>query len=136
MLVTWLTLLMLLSGDIELNPGPLSTFSSESSATESNNFTDILSLQNNFFFIQYNVQSIRHKMDIITAELSCFDLLSFSETWLNNSIVTDELLIPSYQTPERKDRTQDSHGGVMLCVKDFIHYERRLDLELTPLETI
>ncbi|KAH3785308.1 hypothetical protein DPMN_163393 [Dreissena polymorpha] len=60
-------------------------------------------------------------MDIITAELSCFDFLSFSETWPNNSIVTDELLIPSYQTPERKDRTQDSHGGVMLYVKDFIH---------------
>ena len=37
------------SGDIEFNPGPLLTISSEFSATESNNFTDVLSMQNNFF---------------------------------------------------------------------------------------
>lgn len=129
LIVTWLITIMLLSGDIELNPGPVSISSQASSVTEINTLTDLLTMPNNFSFIQYNVQSILNKLDILTAELSNFDVLSFTETWLNNSIETDDLLIPSYHRPERKDRTHDSHGGVILYVKDFIYYERRSDFE-------
>ncbi|KAH3890067.1 hypothetical protein DPMN_014136 [Dreissena polymorpha] len=135
-LFTWIYAIMLLSGDIELNPGPVSISSLDSNITEYNSLNCLLAMPNNLSFLQYNVQSIRNKIEILTAELSNFDILSFSETWLNNSIETDELLIPSYQCPERKDRIHDSHGGVMLYVKDCIHYKRRVDLEPITLECI
>ena len=64
------------------------------------------------------------------------DILAFSETWLNPSVKNDVLLIDSYREPERKDRQGDSHGGVMLYIKDSIHYKRRHDLEPFGLECI
>ena len=35
-----------------------------------------------------------------------------------------------------KDRQGDSHGGVMIYVKDSIYYKRRLDLESRGIECI
>ena len=45
-------------------------------------------------------------------------------------------MIDSFSKPERKDRVGDSHGGVILYVKDFIFYKRRADLELRGIENI
>ena len=41
-----------------------------------------LSLSHNLSFVQYNVQSILNKLDILQAELFEVDILSFTETWL------------------------------------------------------
>ena len=49
---------------------------------------------------------------------------------------TSELLLHSFNTPERKDREHDSHGGVMIYVKDCLHYKRRVDLESRNIESI
>ena len=46
------------------------------------------------------------------AELSEFDVLSFSETWHNPAATNDDISLLSYHLLERKDRTADSHGGV------------------------
>ena len=46
------------------------------------------------------------------------------------------MLLQSYNKPERKDRPGDSHGGVMLNVKEGLHYKRRNDLELRNIESI
>ncbi|MEW8542945.1 MAG: endonuclease/exonuclease/phosphatase family protein, partial [Candidatus Thiodiazotropha sp.] len=125
--VTWLLSLLLLSGDIQPNPGPSSASSTSSSIDSS--VTSVLSQSHHLSFIHYNVQSILHKLDILTAELSEFDILAFSETWLHPNILGEELEIPSYSKPERKDRVNDPHGGVLIYIKDTIHYKRRLDLE-------
>ncbi len=85
--------------------------------------------------IHYNVQSILPKLDLITAELHIFDILAFTETWLNDRVSNDKLMIPSFFGPERKDRA-DSHGGVILYIKDNIPFTRRRDLEIQPLENI
>ena len=79
--VTWLLSIMLMSGDVELNPGPPST-SSTSISIDSvlNQFQDLS-------FFHYNVQSILNKLDILTAELSDFDILAFSESWLHANIL-------------------------------------------------
>ena len=45
-------------------------------------------------------------------------------------------MLQSFNKPERKDRPGDSHGGVMLYVKEGIHYKRRDDLELRNIESI
>ena len=86
--------------------------------------------------VHYNVQSIVNKIDILSAELREFDILAFSETWLNPSVKNDVLLIDSYREPERKHRQGDSHGGVMIYIKDSIHYKRRHDLEPFGIEGI
>lgn len=42
----------------------------------------------------------------------------------------------SFYPPERKDRAGDSHGGVMLYVKDSLYYLRRRDLEPRGIECL
>ena len=86
--------------------------------------------------MHYNVQSIVHKLDLLGSELFDFDILSFSETWLNPSVSSNDLHIQSFNTPERKDRVGDSHWGVLIYDKDNIHYRRRHDLEILGLENI
>ncbi|MCG8113681.1 MAG: reverse transcriptase domain-containing protein [Candidatus Thiodiazotropha taylori] len=87
-------------------------------------------------FVQYNVQSIRNRLDILEADLFEFDILAFSETWLDQSVDTEDLLLQSFNKPERKDRFGDNHGGVMLYVKENIFYKRRVDLEVRGVENI
>ena len=135
-IVTLLSILLLTAGDIHPNPGPSFSFSSSSNASYAGTLTSILSNFHHLSFIHYNVQSVRSKIDILSAELSDFDILSFTETWLHPNIKTDDLFIQSFQNPERKDRTDDPHGGVMVYVKDNLNYMRRLDIELPGIECL
>ena len=132
----WLFVLLLISGDVHPNPGPASTSSISSSSIssrDSSSFFNSMNFCKHLSFIHYNVQSIANKTDILSAELTDFDILAFSETWLHPDIHTNDLLIPEFMPPERKDRLRDRHGGVMIYVKDTLFYKRRYDLE--PLNT-
>ncbi|MCG7868583.1 MAG: endonuclease/exonuclease/phosphatase family protein [Candidatus Thiodiazotropha taylori] len=137
---TWLNIILLCSGDVHPNPGPSSTSSSESASSSSSNMsTSILnsfSSGHNLSFVHYNIQSISSKLDLLHAELFHFDILAFTETWLSASIETNDLMLESYNKPERKDRVGDHHGGVMLYVKETIFYKRREDLEIRGVENI
>ena len=126
--------LILISGDIHPNPGP--SFDVPSSSSCSNDLYNFLNLPNHLSTIHYNVQSIFNKVDTLISEFSCFDVLSFTETWLNELYSSDDILFPSFQFPERKDRIGDRHGGVILYVKNNVVYKRRYDLELNRLENI
>ena len=130
--LTWLGILLLMSGDVHPNPGQNSTSSHSSSSSTSNDsfsFINTLNLSKHLSFVQYNVQSIVNKLDVLSTELSDFVILAFSETWRHTNIQTVDLLIPDFKPPERKDRTADRHGGVMIYVKDTLFYKRRHDLE-------
>ena len=61
------------------------------------------------------------KLEILQTELFDFDILAFTEIWLSPSIDINALPLHSYNTPERKDRAGDNHGGVMIYVKDSLH---------------
>ena len=138
-LVTWIGIPLLCLGDIKPNPGPASLSSSSNFSNSSDMSTNIFSNLNyshNLSFVQYNVQSILNKLDILQAELYEFDILALTETWLNQSVDTEDLLFQTFNKPERKDRTGDSHGGVMLYVKENIYYKRREDLEIRGVENI
>ena len=69
--ITWLLCLLLEAGDIHPNPGP-STSSSTSSISGSLNssFSAILNSFHLLSFVQYNVQSIYNKQDVLSIELS------------------------------------------------------------------
>ncbi|MCG8078919.1 MAG: hypothetical protein JAY75_22105, partial [Candidatus Thiodiazotropha taylori] len=93
-LTTWIVFLILISGDVHPNPGPISEQSlnsSVSSLSTNASFSYSLNLTHNLSIVHYNVQSIFHKLDVLHAELIDFDILCFSETWLNASIDTEDL---------------------------------------------
>ena len=85
-------LLLLQSGDIHPNPGP-SSVASDISGSSASSILNSTNLSRHLSFVHYNIQSIFLKLDILTAELSDFDILAFSETWLNH-IVTRKKLTP------------------------------------------
>ena len=135
----WLTILLICSGDIHPNPGPSSIASSLNSSTShnhSNNSLRSLNLSHNLSFVHYNVQSILNKLDILEAELFEFDILAFTETWLNPTVQSDDLVFKTFHKPERKDRRSDHFGGLLLYVKSGIFYKRRSDLEINGIECI
>ena len=95
-----------------------------------------LNTSHNLSFVHYNVLSILPKLEILHAELIEFDVLAFTETWLNPKENTADLMLQSYSTPERKDRVDDRYGGVILYVREGIRYKRRDDLEIRGIESI
>ena len=106
-----------------------SDWSSISSLSSTLNSLLSLGLSRYVLFVHYNVQLIVPKLDIIMAELSEFDILSFSEPWLNPAVTNDNISIfVILYLPERKDFVDDSHGGVIIHIKDHIHYVRRHNL--------
>ena len=135
-MTTWIFAILLLSGDIHPNPGPYSSSSSSDSLSIQPSAFNFSNLCNRLSFVHYNVQSLVPKLDILGAELLEFDVLAFTETWLNSSYSSDDIRLESFRQPERKDRVGDSHGGVIIYVKDSIHYRRRNDLELQGIESI
>ena len=112
-------LIILQAGDVERNPGPVSSGKSF-----------LLSI------LHCNIRSVRNKLNFIRDEFLDFNILCFTETHLNN-VVTDSFLClsDSFDTPYRKDRT--SHGGGILVYlnKDLVH-SRVADLEVYCNESI
>ena len=82
------------------------------------------------------MQSLATKVDVLISDFSYFDLVSFLETWLDKSVSTQDLLIPTFHPPELKDRLSDRYRGFILYMKDNLTYIRRHDLELNRLEYI
>ena len=86
--------------------------------------------------VHYNVQSFANKIDITEPELTDFDIISLTGTWLNDSISNEDLKFNEFQAPFRRDRIGDSHGGIMVYVKKDIPCKRRIDLELVNIECL
>ena len=83
-----------------------------------------------------NIRSLRNKIDDLNLFLSTcpYDLMSFSETWLDDSITCNIVSLNGYNL-ERKDR--DINGGGVCCyIRENIPYIRRYDLEKEELELI
>lgn len=77
------------------------------------------------------------KLELISAEYENFDVLSFSESWLNDNHSDNSIKLSNYQAPFRHDRGPDKvGGGVVVFVKEYIHATRRHDLETNDLECV
>jgi hypothetical protein len=82
-------MLLIISG-LETNPGPEDDSDISIGSLNSidvSSFCDKFSLS--VSFLHLNIQSIIPKLDLIAAEYEDFDILSFSESWLNSNH-TDE----------------------------------------------
>jgi hypothetical protein len=133
-------LTLLLSGDVEKNPGPtslsdMSDTSSNNSAKSSPNDHFTIPSPGDFSVLHLNIQSLIPKLDIIEIELTTFDVLIFSETWIDQSVSDHDISLPYYTPPFRSDRTRHG-GGVAIYVKENIPVRRRADLEIVGLECV
>ena len=125
-----LSLLLIRSGDIKLNPGPNLLESVSDSIT-----MDDVSISKYFSIVHYNIQSVTNKIDLIGAELSNFSVICLTETWLNGHTANDSISLDGYKL-YRRDRGGDNHGGVCVYTKDNVFSRRRNDLELPNIECI
>ena len=125
-------MILLLCGDIETNPGPLhDTFSSDFSIGNSDSSSFFSKNKKSFISLMHlNVQSLRPKLRIIEATLNDFDILCFTESWLNPSINDKDVHLTGFELPFRHDRLDRPGGGVVVYCKDHLLAKRRGDLEL------
>ena len=107
--------LVWLSGDVELNPGPNDTLREHCVS-----------------ILHCNMRSIRNKLEYIIDNFCDFNCLCFTETHLDDSVenvnISNISLTTDFATPYRKDRT--NHGGdVLVYDNNNILHKRRPDLE-------
>lgn len=120
------------SGDVELNPGPISDPDISDPLLDS-----YAKLTNSGISIMHlNIQSLKPKIDLLAVEAQPYEILVFSETWLNHNIQNDDLQIPNFSPPFRCDRRDRIGGGVAIYVRDTIHAVQRQDLLLEGLEAL
>ncbi|CAB4004932.1 Hypothetical predicted protein [Paramuricea clavata] len=129
-----LFLLILLSGDVATNPGPGT--STEHTSNELNAI--YLNARSLKAFVPFNDDSSAKVCKItLLQELvhsGSYDIICICETWLNDSIISSELL-PGYSV-FRRDRVEKVGGGVLVAVKANLHATRRPDLERNEIELV
>lgn len=103
--IVYLTIVMsilLIIGCVEINPGPNFTVNeNEANASVSSNDLSIRSKFCNLFsssvsFLHMNILSLAPKLELISAEYENFDVLSFSESWLNDNHSDDSIKLLNY----------------------------------------
>ena len=117
--------LLLISGSIEINPGPAT------------------SKKNNLSFAVWNLDSLPARdfarIPLIEAlqKTYDFDMFGVCESMLNDSISNEGIFINGFSShPFRSDKTYNiRNGGVCLYFKESLPINERCDLELLP-ETI
>lgn len=62
-------------------------------------------------------------------------LFFFTESHLDNIIASENILLPGFAKPIRKDRNS-SGGGIIAYFKNHIKFNRREDLELANVESM
>lgn len=108
-----LLLLLIICMDIETNPGPTSELS----------------------IFNWNIRSLRNKLHILEDVANEYHILCLTETHLDDSIQTSDVLLDNYSTPIRKDRNF-AGGGVLIYVSDLLFCKRRPDIESNYFEAI
>lgn len=131
-------LCVLLSGDIEVNPGPPNSETEASNHSYgTNSFNTIRSLKHSLSLVHLNVHSITsdEKLSQISIELGNFDVIGLTETLLDDSISDSQIAIDGFLPPFRKDRNRHG-GGVAVYVSDRLVAQRCPDFEDKEIELI
>ena len=77
------------------------------------------------------------KLDFISlmCSITSLDIFGISETWLHDSILDDQILLPGFLPPIRKDRRRDG-GGVAVYISENVAAKRCPLIEPTSGEYI
>ena len=89
--------------------------------------------------VNHNINHLVKKLDQLKLFLDCdtlpLDIYCINETFLTSSTDDSYLNINGYFLL-RKDRVHKTGGGVVMYIRNGIHFKRRPDLEQTTLEMI
>ena len=114
----FLRILLLLSGNVELNPGPNQQLGTDQSVYENFNCRGM-------HFFHLNINSVLPKIDelrIIAKEINP-SIIGLTETKIDNNVNDEEIKIPGYNV-ERADR--DRRGGGVACyIRNDLSYNVR-----------
>jgi hypothetical protein len=72
----------------------------------------------------------------VTQLADAYDIITMSETWLDDGDTSEIYAIPGYTGPYRLDRTLQRGGGVLAWVRDTIVVKERSDLHQERLEIL
>ena len=113
------SMLLILAGDIHINPGPTTDY-------------------RNVSLCHVNVRSLsQDKLRHVRSDLvPDFDVISLSETFLTPNSNTENLKLNGYHDVIRRDRPGGIGGGVAIYVSTRFHVSRRFDLEVADLELL
>lgn len=118
---TLIVLLLMISGNVHVNPGP-PDIAPHFSGPQSHNlcFNDFCN-RNSMGFLHVNVRSLVPKMDQLKVwvESSNPHVLVLTETWLRNSVSYPDTSITGYNL-FRQDRSSKG-GGVAIYSKEHLH---------------
>ena len=142
--------LLLLSGDVERNPGPVCRPCASSrspsevnrhllpSGSEAAKLNCLVGTDDSLVISHLNVRSLVPKKDevqLFLQEHKYAHVLGLSETWLNDNIPTGELAVAGFRS-YRRDRGSGRGGGLLVYVSECVTSIRRSDLEDTDLEIL
>ena len=120
LLILLITLLLLRSGTLELNPGPT-------------NWKTIKNLK----VCHLNIRGLNDsKLRALKTSLSNnFDIITISETFLGQTVPNSNLQLSGFHELIRRDRPTFG-GGIAVYIRDNLAYKRMLDCESQHLEQI
>ncbi len=121
-----LTLLLILCGDIESNPGPL-RFCHLNARSLLSDIDLSQHLQHQYSLLDEIYETLVYRNE--------FDIIAISETWLKDSVPDNELDLNGYQLPFCRHRGTRG-GGVMVYVREEIVAVERSDLNLPNVEML
>ena len=125
-------MLIVLAGDVAINPGPLSCSSPpHKPSTSIPAYLDPgdAAKPHNIECLYLNARSLANKTSELQALVTGIDLLAVTETWLKPEIGDCELLPGNDFSIHRRDRIDRVGGGTLLAVRNTILSLRRKDLE-------
>ena len=129
-------LLIMLCGDVEKNPGPVPGDSFNNSYhTDSFSSVSIHQSSCGLKLVHLNIRSLLPKLDHLSVELSYYDIIAVSETFLDPSVTNEQIFLEGFQAPFRNDRNRHG-GGVAVYVKNHISASRLGIFNHSSLESI
>jgi hypothetical protein len=115
---------ILMIGNVELNPGP-ETYISSSPPNLDNSSND-----NSISLCNINIRSIRNKTNFVQHFADEFDYLVITESHLDNSIQNDDIELCSFtKNIQRRDRQNQTGGGLLIYTKENVNISRIIQLE-------
>lgn len=83
-----------------------------------------------------NIIGLRNKIDLLSTELSSYDIICVSETKLSDNVETKNIEIDGFHHPIRRDRRFNNGGGLLVYIKSNICFHHRQDIENQYIENI
>lgn len=113
-------ILLLLSGNVETNPGP-----------------NVSQNDNDFKIIHINCQSLsEEKKPMLEAISNQFDIITCSETWFRNDFSDTRVHLSGFHKPVMRNRVSGLGGGVAIFVRSDLHFKTRFDIGVENLESV